>query len=435
MNALISGVLQSAGEGISAVARPVGRYLRSIQPIQNANEFTNHLTGGLNVPESAMNVARRVQNSYRTLYDPLAQRFNDFFANRDLIDNPEIRRTLMNGRYLRIPNRDLRTFSPNVREMHNRYVRTLNTENPSLNANNTVDPIGGRYINDENANRANTAYDIPINDNEPRQANSHIQAAHKLQSQIGHEKRALQSSKNLDPASTDRLQRYIRAQRLLKSDMYRGLHMEDPDLAAQYSGLIHDYRRDIGPYHSNKDIAGVVHTRPENLSFNQAKNIHNQFIEPANQDMQKIITDIGPEVNRDIAIRHFSPLQGNATTANIANVVHEMNNSGFGRYVPQEVPHYVERATAHEQAMRNSNKLRALIPTLASGVGAKLGGTTGAMAAASLAYPFSDYSINLLNALTPAEGNRFFNTLARSYQPLVKTSAAVTKKFVNKEKK
>jgi len=363
LNTLLEAVPTTLKAGLKA-----GKYLSEPFRQQSFSEqILNDIGGGKSLEENAKMFAQKLKNVYKISKTSGQELYDNIFTAPSVAER---RIPLKNSNYGKLDEKISKKYPLDLRDLHNEYI-----QNPSL-------------------------------DN-----------AHELQSQLGFQIRRLKNTdfkRGLSPAEDNVYQGYQRAQKLLKNDIHSELKNIDPNLSKSYTKANDHWINNVIPFEENAKISPIVKKDLKKLKGKELTNISEGFKNP-NEEMLKIISDIGPEGANHILYDKLGKLKGKVKPAKLYSEYQKLKNEGFENYISSNL----------EDKFSNLEDKMTKRDLLARGLGGALGfslGSSGAekAAAAAAGMAMSPTILNKLQKYIP-EGksiNALMDILSRSYRPI-----------------
>lgn len=178
--------------------------------------------------------------------------------------------------------------------------------------------------------------------NENYMNTSNIYNGHKLQSELGSEigylKKQLEN-KTLDEAGKNKLSKYVNAQNLIQEDINDQLNNINPKLANEYNVTRENWRKNVIPYHTDKDLREIAEGRTKNPKSGQIKSIF-EFPE---ENIDKVTSDLGNDAKDKILHIALGKVKEDLKPEELLNARKSLDLNGMSSYVNPE----------HEQSFRS----------------------------------------------------------------------------------
>lgn len=169
-----------------------------------------------------------------------------------------------------------------------------------------------------------------------------INNAHKLQSELGSEigymKRQLENGQ-LDAEGKNRLQNYVQAQQQIQEDIRGELGNINPKLREEYDITRENWRRNVIPYHSDKQLREIAEGRITNPVAGDVIGI---FKNPE-ENINKVTGDLPQEAKDRIMHIALGKVKEDLKPEELWNARRSLDLNGMSSYVSPE----------HEQSFRN----------------------------------------------------------------------------------
>lgn len=172
--------------------------------------------------------------------------------------------------------------------------------------------------------------------------NTNIENAHKLQSELGSEIGYMKKQREnqlLDAEGKNRLNNYIQAQNAVQEDIRNQLGSINPKLREDYDIAREDWRKNVIPYHTDKDLREIAEGRIKNPEAGQITNI---FKNPEDS-INKVAGDLDATAKDRIAHISLGKVKEDLTPEQLLNARKSLDLNGMSSYINPE----------HEQGFRN----------------------------------------------------------------------------------
>lgn len=162
--------------------------------------------------------------------------------------------------------------------------------------------------------------------------NPTIDNAHKLQSEYGLEIGYLKKQKEnkiLDETGRNKLKELVEAQKTLHSDLREGLHSISPELKGRYETLTEDWKRNVIPYTSDRDLRAIAEGRIKNPTQGQVTSI---FRNPE-ESINKVASDLNQEAKDKIVHLGMGRGKYENTPEQMMNARNSLESQGLESYI------------------------------------------------------------------------------------------------------
>lgn len=367
-NALLEGI-PLAGKGISSA-------YNYIQPGKYAESILNALGDGQNLASNGRIFANKIKGAYESAKAKGSDLYNDVFNRR--IDKP---------------NNSIGDSTVSVQSANASAGNNIDNSS-SLGAN--LDGIRGNTVGNQSImpSAATTTEKAKLFDggtidkftpdlkdlHDDFLASPTLNNAHKLQSQLGFEVRRLEKmdkKANLSAADNNVLQTYRKARNQVKDKMNQVFDDISPELKDQYNAANEHYLNNVVPYLQNPKISAIVKTHPNKITGKHVNNIGAEFRNP-DEDIQKIVSDVGPDANNHIVYDRLSKLTGKVSPEKLRSEINNLKNQGYEDYVSPELESMMSKLGRREGAQSGVGKGLAVLAGL--GLGHHFGGSAAELA-------------------------------------------------------
>ncbi len=368
--------MQAIAEALPVPFKALGKGLNYLHPDKYAQQILNHIGGGANIGENARKFAEKIQSAYNDATKTGKELYNDVFGNgiNSAIHNNGVVSALKKGKYSSLSPKVTENFTPDLKDLEKDFKTSPNLQN-----------------------------------------------AHELQSQLGYEIRRLEKMDkraNLSVADRSILQNYRKARGNLLEDMNKGFEKVNPELKDKYLEATENWNENVVPYLSNPKISEIVKTPPSKLSAKKLHNISNEF-KNADEDMQKIASDVGHTASNHILYDKLGKMSGNVNSEKLINEINKLKNEGFGEHISPEIESLLGKLSNRMGA----RTVAQAIPGM--GMGIAMGshfGAPGEIIGSAVGGPMSVSALRAVNHLWPKKSlpGGVKNALLQSYQPVTR---------------
>lgn len=171
---------------------------------------------------------------------------------------------------------------------------------------------------------------------------TNIENGHKLQSELGSEIGYLKKQREnglLDAEGKNRLNNYVQAQNAVQQDIGNQLQSISPELRQNYDVAREDWRKNVIPYHTDKDLRQIAEGRIKNPEAGQIVNI---FKNPE-ENINKVTGDLDPLAKDRITHIALGKVKEDLKPEELLNARKSLDLNGMSSYINPE----------HEQGFRN----------------------------------------------------------------------------------
>lgn len=300
--AMTGAVASVAGDLVPSALRGAGLIRDAFRPQAYSEEIMKGLSGGQSLEQNAQGLAQNINSSYGQQVANTENRYKPIFDQ--LGNNPIYNRVnpiygvSQKGAYEKLGDNVTNKFGGDLEDMHNNFIA-----NPSLNN------------------------------------------AHQLQSQLGREIGSMQSANSkgaLDQIGKSTLSSYQKARTALQGDIKTYLSGQGLDNVSNYLGASQDYKQNVTPYLDGANLSQISKgdiTNPANLA--------NLFKSPE-PGMQKVISDMGPDANRQILYSMLG--RRNVTPESLLGAFSDLDKQGLGSYITPELQRQMQNLSAKVSA-------------------------------------------------------------------------------------
>lgn len=169
-----------------------------------------------------------------------------------------------------------------------------------------------------------------------------VENGHKLQSELGSEVGYLKRQREnnlLDAEGKNRLNSYIQAQNAIQQDIRAEMHNISPELMESYDTARDEWRKNVIPYHTDKDLREIAEGRIKNPT---AESVTGIFKNPE-ENINKVVADLPRESKDRIMHIALGKVKEDIKPEELLSARKSLDTNGLSSYVNPE----------HEQGFRN----------------------------------------------------------------------------------
>lgn len=266
-----------------------------------ADEITSGIMGNRNLEQSGKELASHINRTYQNVKDIHSEKFDNIFDS---------------------PTGEISSQTDEPILVKDKLITDSAYKNNDFLAD----------TNDKN---------LRLLDNQYRDT-TNIANGHKLQSELGSEIGYLKKQREnglLDAEGKNRLNNYVQAQNAVQQDIGNQLQSISPELRQDYDVAREDWRKNVIPYHTDKDLREIAEGRIKNPEAGQIVNI---FKNPED-NINKVTSDLDPLAKDRITHIALGKVKEDLTPDELLNARKSLDLNGMSSYVNPE----------HEQNFRN----------------------------------------------------------------------------------
>jgi hypothetical protein len=260
-----------------------------------ANDITNNIMGNRNLEQSGKELASEINHTYQNVKNVHSEKFDK------IMNEPVGEPSIFTGEPIFV--KDKLMLNSKYRE--------------------------GDFLSeskDQNLNILNKKFEETPS----------VQNAHALQSELGSEIGYLKKQKEnglLDAEGKNRLNNYVHAQNLLQEDIRSELKDINPKLMEDYDIAREDWRRNVIPYHSDKNLRAIAEGRIKNPE----SGIINGIFKNPEENINKVANDLNPRAKQRIIHHALGKIKEDLTPEQLLAARKGLDINGMSSYLnPQD---------------------------------------------------------------------------------------------------